>query len=349
MAFLITINTLKMIQNFKPYFLLIAVFLCFTYSNAQRHSNWKRYQDRTELKDSIVAASDSIVTYWKSVNRASLDISEVAFVNWNAGGTNSISGLLGLEVQRNYQKDHMVWENRGIIKYGVNKQAGQELRKTDDLLELHSRFGWRKDTISNWYYSANFSFKTQLTNGYNYSVSDSEPISRLMAPAYMFMGVGTVYGEHIEFFSAYFSPLTLKSTFVLDQALADTGAFGVDPATYDDLGNRLTKGKNIRAEVGILITSAYEKEVFENIRLINRAAIYTDYLNDFGNVDIDWEVALDFRVNEYVRASLGSHLKYDNDIKIETIVDEGSNEVDVVEGAKVQWKQLLGVGVLVDF
>jgi hypothetical protein len=337
--------------NFKTYYLLLLFVLAFSFSNAQRHADWLKYNKNTAVEnDTLVKKTDSIITYWKEINRASLDISEVAFVNWNAGGTNSISGLLGLEIQRNYQKDYMVWENRGIIKYGVNKQQGQELRKTDDLLELHSRFGWRKDTISNWYYSANFSFKTQLTNGYNYSSSGrSKPISKLMAPAYMFLGVGTVYGEHIESFSAYLSPLTLKSTFVLDQDLADAGAFGVTPATYDALGSRLAKGKNIRAELGILVTSAFEKEVFDNIRLTNRVGLYTDYLNDFGNVDVDWEVNFNFQVNEYVRASLGSHLKYDNDIKIETEVVEVSNEVDVVEGAKVQWKQLLGVGVLVDF
>lgn len=297
--------------------------------------------------DSITIQTDSIPDVWYRLNRASLDISEVAFVNWNAGGSNSISGLLGFEVQRNFKKDLMVWENRGMIRYGVNKQQEQDLRKTDDILELHSRFGFRKDTLSNWYYSANFSFKTQFTNGYNYSNSDSQAISKFMAPAYLFLGVGTVYGEHIESFSAYISPLTLKATFVLDQVLADAGSFGVDPATYDLEGNRLTKGKPSRKEVGILVTSKYESELMENISLRNLVSLYTDYLNDFGNVDIDWEVHFNFKVNDYVRASFGSHLRYDNDIKI--VTDEDEDGEPEINGAKVQWKQILGVGVAIDF
>lgn len=337
-------------QHLRLRYLFILSFLVCSFSYAQRHADRLSYTNKTTVEnDSLVQQTDSIVSYWKEINRASLDISEVAFVNWNAGGSNSISGLLGLEVQRKYQKDHMVWENRGVARYGVNKQQNQELRKTDDLLELHSRFGWRKDTISNWYYSANFSFKTQFTNGYNYANSDSKPISKFMAPAYMFLGVGTVYGEHIESFSAYLSPLTLKSTFVLDQDLADTGAFGVTPATYDDLGNRLTKGNNSREEIGILVTSAFEKELLENIKVRNLVSLYTDYLNDFGNIDIDWELNLNFIVNEYVRATLGSHLKYDNDVKIAAQVEDVAIEETVLEGAKVQWKQLLGIGVLVDF
>ena len=336
LAFLITNNFLVfMVSIFKKGIIYLLLLISVSVSA------------QNEVVDSLRVTSDSIPVYWNQVNRASIDIREVAFVNWNAGGSNSISGLLGLEFERNYKKDHLVWENRAIMRYGVNKQQGQDLRKTDDILELHSRFGFRKDTISNWYYSANFSFKTQFTNGYNYSNSDSQPISKFMAPAYLFLGVGTVYGEHVESFSSYFSPLTLKSTFVLDQSLADAGSFGVTPATYDLEGNRLTKGKNTRNEVGILFTSSYYTELIENISIRSLISFYTDYLNDFGNVDIDWEVNFNFKVNSFVRATLGSHLKYDNDIKI--IIDEDGDGEAEYAGAKVQWKQLLGIGVLVDF
>jgi hypothetical protein len=297
--------------------------------------------------DSLKLASDSIPPLWTKVNKATLDVNEVAFVNWNAGGTNSISGLLGVEFQRNYKKDHMVWENRAFARYGLNKQQEQKLRKTDDILEVHSRFGYRKNTISNWYYSANFSFKTQFANGYNYANSDSQAISKFMAPAYVFLGVGTAYGEHIEAFSAYLSPLTLKSTFVLDEALADAGSFGVTPARYDEDGAKISDGERSRHEVGILVTSAFERQMFKNISVKNLVSLYTDYLNDFGNVDIDWEVYFDFQVNEYVRASMGSHLKYDNDVK--TVVEDETTDETLQEGPKVQWKQLLGVGVSVAF
>jgi hypothetical protein len=297
--------------------------------------------------DSLTIQNDSINSNWQRINRGSLDISEVAFVNWNAGGTNSISGLLGLEFERNFQKDHMIWKNRAVVRYGVNKQQKQNIRKTDDILELHSQFGFRKDTISNWYYSANFSFNTQFTNGFNYGNGKSKPISKFMAPAYMFLGVGTVYGEHIESFTAYLSPLTLKSTFVLDQDLANAGSFGVAPAVLDNQGNIITKGKHLRREFGVLLTSAYESEVIENISVRNLISLYSDYINDFGNVDVDWEINFNFQVNDYVRASLGSHLKYDDDVKI-TSDDDDDGELEI-SGAKVQWKQLLGLGVSVVF
>jgi hypothetical protein len=168
-----------------------------------------------------------------------------------------------------------------------------------------------------------------------------------MAPAYLFLGVGTVYGEHIEEFSAYLSPMTLKSTFVLDQTLANTGAFGVTRAVYDEEGNVLVEGKQYRRQFGVLLTSGYESEIMDNISVKNELSLYTDYMNDFGNFDVDWQVNFKFIVNEFVKASLGSHIKYDNDIKI--ISEDMETQEKEVSGAKVQWKQLLGLGVLVDF
>ena len=37
-----------------------------------------------------------------------------------------------------------------------------------------------------------------------------------------------------------------------------------------------------------------------------------------------------------------------NDIKTELMRDEMTNEEIVIQGAKLQWKQLLGVGVVID-
>jgi hypothetical protein len=168
-----------------------------------------------------------------------------------------------------------------------------------------------------------------------------------MAPGYLFIGGGMEYGKNIEELSIYFSPLTMKTTFVLDDKLANAGSFGVAPAMYDDEGNLVQKGERVRNEIGILLTSVYEREIFQNVLLSNYVSFYTDYLNEFGNIDVDWQINFDFKVNSFIKANFGSHLKYDNDVKtiVETDV-EGDYET---EGALVQWKQILGVGVVVDF
>jgi len=299
---------------------------------------------RAQNQDSIVKVLDTVK--WVQKNHAGLDINEVTFVNWNAGGSNSVSALFNLVSSWRYKKDNLIWKSSVSTRYGINKQENQKLRKTEDELELISTLGYRKDTLTNWYYSGRLNFKTQYSNGYTYPDRDN-PISRFMSPGYMFIGGGVEYGKNLEKLSFYFSPLTFKGTFVLDQKLADAGSFGVEAAVYDALGNRIEKGENSRTEMGILVTNAYETEVLENIYIRNQLSFYTDYLNSFGNVDVDWEIVFDFKVNSFVKATLGSHLKYDNDIKTK---EETTIEDEFVErGASIQWKQLLGVGVTMEF
>lgn len=284
---------------------------------------------------------------WKQKQKASIDISQVSFTNWNAGGTNSISALLGYRYDANYKDKFFFWNNSVRVGYGVNKQEDRELRKTDDIFEMVSNLGYQPTKDSKWFYSARFNFKTQLTNGFQYP-DTSMPISRLMAPGYLFFGGGMEYGKNIEELSFYASPLTLKATFVLDQELANAGSFGVEGAVFDDNGNIIREGENIRREVGILLTNSYAMELAKNIKATNLLSVYTDYINNFGNIDVDWRLNFDFKVNNFVRATLESHLRYDDDVKTLDPSTTVEGEFDEA-GAKVQWKQFLGIGFAVDF
>ena len=143
-------------------------------------------------------------------------------------------------------------------------------------------------------------------------------------------------------FDLYISPLTLKNTLVLDQTLANKGAFGVNKAIYDAGGNLVSKGERSRTEFGFLITNHYKKEVWKNITMENRLSLYSDYINNFGNIDVEWRLQFDLVVNKYVRANIGMHLIYDDDIK----TTEEINGVKVPKGPKVQLKQVLGLGLV---
>lgn len=283
---------------------------------------------------------------WKTLEEIGLYFNQLSFNNWNGGGANSISAIFNGKVQANYKSEKLFWNSNLFIRYGVNKQESEPLRKTEDAISIISNFGYEKNENSNWFYSTRFSFNTQFADGYNNP--DEEPISRFMAPAYLFMGAGLEYGRHIEKLSFYASPLTLKTTFVLDKNLANSGAFGVNPAIFDMDGNIIKEGDTVRSEFGFLLTNQYQNEVFENIMLNSLIRLYSDYLNNFGNIDLEWEINFDFKVNKYVSAIFGSHLRYDDDIKTELIRNEITNEIIVVEGPKLQWKQLLGVGFIVN-
>lgn len=284
--------------------------------------------------------------HWYSFNSLGLNMSEVAFSNWNAGGVNSISILTDAKFRRRYTQTRFFWDNELLLNYGVNIQQGEQLRKTDDQIVLNSTFGYRTNSFSDWYYSAKVSFLSQFSNGYNYPNREM-PISQFMAPGYLIIGLGAEYAPQKSDFNLFLSPLTLKSTFVLNQDLADKGAFGVKGAEYDASGNLIRHGKKVNSEVGILVSGNWNTQVYENIMMTNRFSFYTQYNKNFGNIDIDWEMTINMKVNDHVQARLGTHLKYDDDVKFKEAI--APNGQKYTYGARVQFKQILGVGVSYKF
>ena len=290
--------------------------------------------------------SQEIIILWSRKNAVGVNFNEVAFVNWNAGGNNSISALFFGSFERNFQKKLLSWKTNASLRYGLNAQEGRELRKTEDQIVFNSTFGYRQNLTSNFRYSAKFNFNTQFASGYRYP-DTKKPISSFMAPGYVFLGIGSEYTAPNEDLIIYLSPVTQKSTFVLNQTLANEGMFGVTPAVRSELGNIIKEGEKVRTEFGILFTSSFKKEIFPNVNLENQLSLYTDYLNKFGNVDVDWQLNLNLVVNDFIKANIGSHLRYDDDVKVKE--DANSDGKIEIRGPKVQFKQMLGVGVVYEF
>jgi hypothetical protein len=322
--------------------ILVVIIFCSSKNFAQKSLI------QTQLDPVIQTQLPDTVSNWAKKNKLGFDITQIAFVNWSAGGTSSISGLFKGDFSRVYTNGNHKWANELLLKYGLNKQDGIELRKTDDAFLFNSTYGFRKDTLSNWYYSAKFNFNSQFTDGYAYPNIDN-PISKPFAPAYVFLGAGAENANKERNRTFYFSPITLKTTLVLDQTLANQGAFGVRKAVYDetDPNNKIliTEGQKVKAEFGILLTGYTKSEIFKNMFFENRLSLYTDYLNRFGNIDIDYDTRLDLVVNEYVKANVGVHFVYDDDIKSKKEI----NGEQVTRGPKAQLKQVLGVGVVYAF
>jgi hypothetical protein len=313
---------------FKKNFYLIALLAICQISCAQII--------RTTLPDTI--------SNWKSTNKVGFDISQISFVNWSAGGNNSVSGLFKGNFNRDYETAKINWKNEVIFRYGINKQEGEELRKTDDEFQINSTFSHRNNTLSKWYYAGKFNFNTQFSNGYAYP-NTNLAISKPFAPAYFFLGIGAEYLLKESNFKLYLSPLTHKTTLVLSQRLADEGAFGVSKAAFDENGNILLRGKKSRTEIGVLVTSEWKTELYKNMMLNHRITLYSDYLNNFGNIDVNWQIQIEMTINEYVKASIGTQLIYDDDIKTKKQIEN----IQVTSGPKIQLKQIMGIGLVYEF
>lgn len=263
-----------------------------------------------------------------------------SFVNWNAGGRNNISLLGYISATAYYKKNSFSWDNNFDVALGGLQYLGKEvkggLQKTDDRLELATKVGHQLKTEKHLYLSVIGGFRTQFLEGFQYP-NDSIRSSTFMAPGYVNLALGLDFKPN-DNLSVFLSPLAAKMTFVRDQVLADSGAFGVDPAVFDaTTGAIISRGKMFRGEFGAYFKMIYNKELAKNIEMKTRLDLFSNYLNHPENIDVNADVLFNFKVNNWFSAQLNFTLIYDNDIDI---VDSKGNV-----GPRTQFKSVLGVGV----
>ena len=230
---------------------------------------------------------------WKRNGNISFLFNQSAFNNWLAGGTNNISGTIGLNYDFNYTKGDWTWDNKLIASYGLTKLKGEEMKKTDDRLELNSLVG--KKAGGNWYYSAFFNFKTQMSS----TDVNGEQTSHFFSPAYFQLGPGMLWKKH-DNLKVNIAPATSK-LIIMHGHLTEMGdAFGV------------AQGETTRYELGAALNAYYKLDVMKNVSVENILNLYSNYLEDFQNVDIDYTVNVVMKVNKYLSANLSMQAIYDD-------------------------------------
>lgn len=289
--------------------------------------------------------SPSDTSYWKSGGLSALTFSQVSLTNWAAGGQNSAAINFNFGWFADYNRDRTKWENSLDIAYGLIKQGTGDFDKSDDKLNIVTKYGYQINTDNEkWYLSALLDFKTQFDKGFD-PADDQTLISDFMAPGYLIIGTGVDYYPN-EFLSFTYIPVTGKFTFVGVQELADNGDYGVDPAVFDEAtGAKLQDGKNSRAELGSFFRARYAKKNFES-----RLELFTNYVEDFGNIDVNWQNSLVVNLTKVLSANFYTQLLYDDDIKVGAD-DNGDGTIDELTEFKprVQFKSVIGVGLSYQF
>ncbi|MFM7768744.1 MAG: DUF3078 domain-containing protein [Bacteroidota bacterium] len=268
---------------------------------------------------------------WKRSGFVGLNFTQVSLSNWSAGGSNSISGLALFKYAANYKDEKNSWDNFIDLAYGISQEGDDNPRKSDDKLDISTKYG--RFAFKNWYYSALAGFRSQFAKGYNYP-NDSVAISNFLAPGYLTVALGMDYRPN-DFLTVLASPCAGRMIIVNDDSLAALGSFGVDSA------------KNTKLEIGAMVRILFKKDIIENVGLINKLELYTDYMGDLSKVDVNWEITLNMKVNEYISANLTTHLIYDEDTKV-GIDSNDDGSIDTF-GPRTQFKEVLGVGLSYKF
>jgi hypothetical protein len=157
-----------------------------------------------------------------------------------------------------------------------------------------------------------------------------------MSPAYLQASFGMDYKPN-DNFTLLLSPISSKTTIIGDTALVDQQRYGVDE-------NRMTK-----QELGAFIATTIDIDIAKNIRISNKLELFTSYLNNPQNIDVDWEMNIVLKATKYISTQISTHLIYDDDIEIPQF--EQINGVKTQTGVtkKIQFKELLSIGLSYKF
>jgi hypothetical protein len=294
-------------------------------------------QDKTTLVDigRIITKQE----FWKYHTEAAFVLNQALLTNWVKGGENSISTTFDITWFADYLNKPLLISSSSFarIKYGLVASATDGIRKNLDLLETNSKINHK--AFGKFDFSGIMLFKTQVSKGYNYP-NDSIPVSRFMNPAIMTLGLGLDYKPD-RLTSINFSPFSYKATFVPDTATIDQTKYGV-PAD-----------RKSKHEPGASFLISNEFRPFKSVSILNRLQLFTNYINNPLNIDVDWEMILKANLNWFTEVRLNTHLIFDDDTKT-PVYDKDDNPVIGDDGvqlksARVQFKELLGFSFVFRF
>jgi hypothetical protein len=269
--------------------------------------------------------NDTIPTLWKTGAIFRLNFLQGAQDNWAAGGDNSTLGLSSFFSGYAYYKfGRHSWDNTIDLAYGFLSTTSLGTRKSDDKIDILSKYGY--DIGKNWYLSGLFNFRSQFSAGYAYP-KDKSPVltSDFLAPAYIILSPGLNYMPNKKF-SFFISPAAFRWTIVKNDSLANAGAYGVD------------SGRHVKFEFGAYSTISYTTKISENATYTGRLDLFSNYLHDPQDVDINLTNLLAVKVTGVLTMTLAFNLIYDNDVS--TVNSDGT-----IGGAKPQLQELLGIGL----
>lgn len=281
---------------------------------------------------------------WKYRTEANFTFSQSALTNWVKGGENSVATLLDITGYADYNNKQLKISsnNFGRIKLGFLKSGDNPIRKNVDIIETNSKLNHK--AFGKFDFSAIMLFKTQLAEGKIYIKNNDKDsavvVSKMFNPTTLTIGLGLDYKPNKKT-SMNFSPFSYKGTYVFDTAKIDQTRYGIP------------KNKKALNEPGASFLISNEFKPAKNVTLTNRLQLFTNYIHNPLNVDVDWEMIGVVNLNWFTDIRFNAHFIFDDDTKTVEL-DKNKQPVLRPDGtqkktARVQFKEMLGLSLVFRF
>ena len=260
---------------------------------------------------------------WIKRGNIAVLLNQTGFSDWVGGGTNNFSATIKFDYEWEYRDKGWNWLSNVESAFGLAKYKNAPFaRKIDDRILIQSILG--KEFTRNLSFSAFFNFTSQIGNGYKYKKDDNnneirELTTRIFSPAYFQIGSGFLWKKDEKLwvnYSPIASRLILVSKKFTDGLLENETYFGVSP------------NKSSRYELGANLTFHSEGSLLENVNYKQDLKLFSNYLEDASNIDLDYLAQIEINVNSLLSTQLIFQLIYDD------------NAV-----SRLQVREVFGVGV----
>jgi len=264
---------------------------------------------------------------WRSEGKFSLLFNQSAFnFDWQGGGTSNVSGNGTIRYKFNYTRKSFSWENKINADYGLSFLKDEEFaRKTDDRIEINTRIGQRIRE-SNWNYSFFVNFLSQFDKGFRFETDpNTEETIRIeethfFSPTFIQSGPGFLWKKSDDL-NVNIAPVTSRMIFVDKEftnvpGYVDGDYFGVEA------------GESTRFEFGGAIAANIKFSIGEDFTIENILNLYSNYIEDPENVDMDYTLNLNLKVNRYISSNF----------TLQSIYDDNATSA-------FQIRQVLGIGL----
>ncbi len=323
--------------------IMVAEFGAYAQENPDQEAAKKAAADAYAALSQAPGVVDK-PNYWSTAALLKIDFTNTSLSNWAAGGYMNATLKSFVDVNANYKKDDMYWNNRLQLDYGFLYSADKPfLQKSDDRIYLESKWGYAAKFIKNLNYSAQYSFKSQFSNSWTYVTPAIEHPTKqdwmdlrtlksaFLAPAYTTIALGMDWIP-TKWLTVNIAPLTGGFTIVRVESLRPT---------YSMPKNEDGTYKGARFEFGAQLKMDGKVNINNNFNYTTQLVLFSDYLNHPENLRVNWDNRFDWKVAKYFSFTITSYLIYDDKVYIK-------NDKDIEEypngRRRVQFMESLAFG-----
>lgn len=249
-------------------------------------------------------AAEKDTTFWQSEFSAGLNFNQAGFSsNWKAGGVNSVAFGSLVAGKTAYRKEKFSWDNELELLFGIVRNEGEQIRKSNDRIFLDSKLGYQLSERWSAYFSANY--LTQFAEGYAFNNDGTKSlISKFMAPGFLTSSLGLEYKPNETFF-VRIGPLSPRITFVTDSEIINNV-----PSNYGVL-----PGETVRLEwLAMNVFASLDKDLSENFNLKTRYAFFANYETlSFDTIDHRLDLTLTAKITDIINVTFTGIALYDLD------------------------------------